>query len=774
MDKSSDLENLFRRLVEGTASEADRQTLRESHLSLVTGTRAVAITGDAKETVIVTGDLNVIFRGGDAAMLRQAILALYPTHLHQLPADLPDFTGRDLEVEELLHLFLDCSHQAAISAVGGMGGVGKTALAVHVAHKLVDYYLEAQIMVDLAGSSDAPLDPIAVMGRVINAFEPQARLPESRDQVAALYRSLLANRRVLLLLDNAANAAQVRDLLPPPPSAALVTSRRIIILPGLTSVNLDVLPAAKASDLLRTILRERRVSDQEITALAERCGRLPLALRVAGSFLATHLDWKVGEYLDALTNEQEQLRRLRHEDLEVEVVLGLSAAQLARENPDWASRWQMLTVFSGSFDRAAVAAVWQVTAEEARDTLSELLTRSLVFFDPDSGRYRLHDLMRLVARNAFAYGCSKPDVSSEIQRLVHAAGLHAFYYGRILGQAEDLYLQGGEALVRGLQMFEREWENIRAGQAWASANAKVHKEIARMCSWYPSAGGYLLFLRLPPRECLIWLESALAAARDLGDRSAEGAHLGNLGLVYNSLGEYRRAIDYQEQRLAVARELGDRQGEGAALGGLGSAYILLGDYHRAIDYQKQRLAIARELGDRRGEGNALGNLGVAYDNLRDYYRAIDYQEQRLVIVRELRDRHGEGQTLGNIGNSYDSLGEYRRALEYYEQSLTIARQIGDRQGEANALGNLGVVYRNLGEFQRVIEYQEQRLTMAAEIDDRLGEANARWNMSLALNDFGQRQQAVVQAQRALEIYEQIESPAVDLVRETLAAWHQES
>jgi hypothetical protein len=465
MDEATDLGQILQRLLAGTASEADRLTLQEAfaggRLSLATGARAVAVGGSVSDTMIVTGDGNILIKGCDAAAVRQTFLALYPARLRQLPADLPDFTGREAEVEKLLHLFRDGAGQAAISALEGMGGVGKTALAVHVAHELALHYPEAQIVVDLAGTSEAPLSPAAAMGRVITAFEPHARLPEAPDAVAGLYRDLLAGRRALLLLDNAASAAQVKDLVPPPPAAALITSRRAIILPGLTALNLDVLKEAEAGDLLRAILRARLASDQEITALAARCGRLPLALRAAGSFLVTHPDWGVGEYLQELTRERERLGRLKHEDLEVEAVLGLSAAGLAREDPEWAGLWQMLTVFPASFDRAGAAAVWEVAEREARDTLSELLTRSLVLYDLDTGRYRLHDLMRLVAKNAFGYGGAAADQAADAQRLSQAADRHLAYYRKILNKAGNLFLQGGEALGQFQQLFDQEYENIR-------------------------------------------------------------------------------------------------------------------------------------------------------------------------------------------------------------------------------------------------------------------------------------------------------------------------
>lgn len=774
MDEADHLDTLLQRLADGTASETDRQTLREhiaaGHLNLATGPRAVALGGSVTDAVIVTGDGNIVFRGGDATALRQAFRALYPTRLHQLPADLPDFTGRDAEEDKLLRMFQGGSGQAAISALVGMGGVGKTALAVHVAHKLARYFPEAQIVVDLAGTSDTPLTPPAAMGRVIHAFEPQARLPESPGEVEALYRSLLAGRRALLLLDNAANAAQVKDLLPSPPAAAIITSRRQITLPGLNSLGLGVLPPDAAGELLRAILGERQAADREIAALAERCGCLPLALRAAGSFLAAYPDWQVDEYLEELAKEKERLRRLQHEDFEVEAAMGLSAAQLVRENPEWAGRWQLLAVFPSSFDRAGAAAVWEEGEEEARDLLSELLHRSLLLYDKDTGRYRLHDLMSLVARNAYGYGGAAADAAMDARRLSLSEARHAIYYGKILRQANELCLQGGEALGQGLQLFDREWGNIQAGQGRAAIRAGENEAAARLCNAYPDVGSYLLSLRLPPRERIAWLQAALAASRRLQDREAEANHMGQLGISYCHMGEYRRAIAYTEKALVIFQEICDRKAEGNALGNLGLAYDCLGEYRLAIEYHQQALAVFREMSDRRGEGNALGGLGNAYFSLGEYPRAIGFHEQHLAIAHEIGDRLGEGQELGNLGNVYAYVGEYHRAIDFYKKALISAQEIRDRQGEGNILGNLGNVYFSLGEYRLAIKFFEQTMKIAREIGHRPGEGTAQWNLSLALNKLGARDKAIIHAQQALEIFEQIEHPDTDMVRRQLAAW----
>jgi tetratricopeptide (TPR) repeat protein len=735
------------------------------------------------------------------------------TALHQLPAPPRDFTGREEELAKLLEAVEQGG--VTISGLRGLGGVGKTALALVLAEQLTPCYPDAQFYLDLKGTSKEPLSSAEAMAHVVHAYHPEAR-PENEAELRALYCSVLHDQRALLLMDNAVGAAQVATLVPPASCLLLVTSRQHFTLPGLHALNLDALPLEDARDLLLAIAprlaqapplpelgeplppRFREASrGPEVRAadeIARLCGCLPLALRLAGSALAEREDLSVADYLRRLADAQERLAL-------IDASLSLSYDLLGTERQ---RLWRTLAVFPATFDRAAAAAVWGLEQDPAQDALSELVAYSLVEWDEAAARYRLHDLARLYA-------------DARLDEAERATGQrnHAMYYEAVARAADELYLQGGQALLllRGLGLFDCEWVNIQAGQEWAAAHAGDDEAVAQLCSAYPGAGLYCLDLRQHPRERIRWLEAALAAARWLKDRAAEGAHLGNLGLAYANLGETRRAIEYHEQALAIDREIGDRRGEGADLGSLGLAYADLGETRRAIEFYEQDLAIAREIGDRRGEGSVLnnlglaytalgetrraieyhehalavfseigdrrgegavlGNLGLAYADLGETRRAIEYHEQALAIAREISDRRGEGQTLGNLGSAYADLGETRRAIEYHEQALAITRELGDRQGEGAVLGNLGLAYADLGEARRAIEFCERQLVITRKIGDRRGEGNALFNMSLALDKLGERERAIALAEAALRIYEQIEDPNAAKVRRQLAQWRGE-
>jgi tetratricopeptide (TPR) repeat protein/Cdc6-like AAA superfamily ATPase len=628
---------------------------------------------------------------------------------HQLPPPPADFTGRITELRELRAAIEKGGIH--ISGLQGQGGVGKTALALKLADELTPYFPDAQIYLDLKGISEKPLTAAEAMTHVLRTFHPEAKLPEKEEDLHAQYLTVLHDKRALLLMDNAKDAAQVRPLIPPAGCTMLVTSRYHFTLPGLYARNLDTLPPSDAKALLLAIAP--RIGG-EAEAIAKLCGYLPPALRLAATAIAERLDLSPEDYRQKLADEKSRLLLLGGE-AGVEASIALSYNML---DAHMQRRWRMLAVFPDTFDVRAAAAVWEIEGDAAQETLSSLLQFSMLEWNDSTKRYRLHDLMRDFARERLT-----PAESDSASRG------HARHYGTVLAALDDLYLKGGGSLMRALLGFDLEWENIQAGQAWAEAHAPEDQKAAKLCSDYADYGTNLLSLRQHPRELVRWLETALAAARQLEDRAAESRHLGSLGLAYTDMGDYRRAIEYSEQRLA-ARDVYDRRGTSVSLGNLGNAYHSLGDYTRAIEYHSNALAIDREIGDRRGEEQDLVGLGNAYAAVGDYARAIDQHEKALAIGRGIGDRRGEGIVLGNLGNAYAASGQHLRAFEHYEEALTLAREIGDRRSEGSVL----------------------------------------LNMSLTLDKLGDRKKAVEHAEAALKIFEEIEDPRVPQVRKQLDIW----
>jgi tetratricopeptide (TPR) repeat protein len=759
----------------------------------ITVSGGVGIEANTVSTRDVAGRDKIVSAGGDVVEGDKIIYEAQPplaSALHQLPAPPRDFTGRAADLDAILN---DIEHGAVISGVRGMGGIGKTALALVIAERLKAQYPDAQFFIPLRGASSRPMEPLDAMQSVIRAYHPTAQLPDDATRIAALYRSVLDGKRAIVLLDDAKDTAQITPLLPPVSCLVLITTRQHFHVPGLHARDLETLPLDEARDLLIAIaprldsviphsreavechserseeslgrptvppLRPRDSSSQQhaprndttgvADEIARLCGCLPLALRAAASLIAATPDLNPAAYSAQLRDERTRLTKIGREgvEIDVEASLNLSYRQLS---PEAARVFRQLSVFPATFDAAAAEAVCE---DPDHAHLSHLVRLSLVQFNETTARYQLHDLARL-----FANALLTDDDRTAIQLR------HAEHYLSVLRQATNLYLQGNDGISQGLALFDREWPNIQAGHTWAVDNVGAGlapartlaqsdregrpytDEAARLCDDYPDAGLYVLNLRLHPREWIAWLEAALIAARYRKDRASEDAHLGNLGIAYKNLGETRQAIEFYEQQLVIVRDIGDRRGEGAALGNLGNAYANLGKTRQAIEFYEQALVIVREIGDRRAEGSIVGNLGSAYYLLGETRKAIEFYEQYLAIAREIGDRRGEGNALGNLGLAYADLGETRKAIEFYEQHLVIAREIGDRRGEGNALGNLGNAYADLGETRKAIEYHEQYRDIARDIGDRRGEGNALGNLGIAYDDLGE-------TCKAIEFYEQ--------------------
>lgn len=751
---------------------------------------AMAVGGDVSNSSLSTivlnfgHDANVELPDPILARLSEAVRLSLPPVRHNLPPVESTFTGRDREEKEILSV-LTGHRSAAISALKGIGGVGKTALAVKVGHRLTLQFPDAQLLFDLRGTSDAPSPPRTTMENVILRFYPGTQLPVDDKAVLEVYRDLLRRKRVFLIFDNARDRAQVEELLPPNPSAAIVTSREELFLSDAKRVRLDDLLLSDAMELVLKLLDgERSLKEDDLRRLAlDCCFCHPLSLRVAALFLKGHKGHSVSDYIASVEADRARLKLGRRSNDDVLAVIGQSVEQLRTEDRTLCANWRDLSVFPSGFDGAAAAAIWSIeNRSAASDRLSQLEERGLIEVVAED-RYRLHDLLREVAEQNWPK-----------TRARAAAQQHAFHFLFVLNQATILYEQGGPATTEGLTLFDRERTNIETGQRWASEHQRS-MAAAKLVVFYGSVGAGVLSLRLRPRERIRWYEAALRGALRLADLRKQGAALGNLGLAHADVGETDKAIEYHKKALAFSRKLGDRQAEaqdlgnlgiaisnlgrtreaityydqavliaceigdhfaqGSALNNLGFAYAHLGEPRRAIEYFHRALAICR--GNRRSEGRVLGNLGTAYADLDDVSKAIEYHEKALAISREMDDLQAQSMDLDDLGNLYARLGETRNAIELHDKGLAISRTVDDRQTEARHLRSFGALYTGVGETLKAINYYEKALDIFHLIGNRRDEGATRKDLGLALLD-RDRIAALRQLQAALAIYREIDDP----------------
>jgi tetratricopeptide (TPR) repeat protein len=673
-----------------------------------------------------------------------------------LPRDAPGFTGRDEELATLAGLADGTS--VVVTAIGGTAGVGKTALAVHAAHKLLAQFPDGQLYADLRGYT-AGQDP-AGPGEVLAVFlrclgVPAEDVPVEIEERSGLLRQLLASRRMLMVLDNARTEAQVRPLLPGAGgSLVLITSRSV--LPGLETdarISLDVLTEDRAAVMLAALTGVARSAAEpdavaQVTAL---CGRLPLALRIAGQLLASHPTWPVARLVQLLADEQYRLARLGAGDLQVRAAFEVSYRLLADEE---ARLFRRLGLHPGPDFTVAAAAALVGIEEAAAGPVLDRLTEAYLVTEATPGRFGMHDLLRLFARGTCQQADSQADRDAAETRLVgHYADLAEFVDScvdpRLRPAAEQEAEQARRPLPsmrEALAIFQDERRNLLAALGLA-AQRGWDEQVEQLSEDMADPLTVLHYLD----DLLIVMEAALAAARRTGDTAAEGSALGNLGLAYRKLRRFEEAITCYQQELAIYEETGDRYGEGAALNRLGAAYQQMRRFEKAATCSQQALAILRETGDRYGEGMTLNNLGEAYRELGRLEEAIDCYQQGMAICQETADRYGEGQALNNLGNAYHAIRRFEEAVTCYQQALAICRETGARHDESQTLINLGNAYQELGRLEEAITCYQESLVILRETGDRHGEGQALTNLGEAYRVMRRFKEAITCCQESLVI-----------------------
>ena len=645
--------------------------------------------------------------------------------LHQLPTKPAHFTGRDEELAKLENEIAS-AHPAGATISGvrtklhGAPGVGKTALATVLAHQLKEHYPDAQLYLNLRGAGAdihgkhstavKPVTPAEAMQSIIHAFHPEEKLPEEMDKLSVKYNGVLNEAgRVLLFLDNANDAAQVRPLLPPDNCLLLVTSRAQFSLPGLAVRNIDCLRPEMSQKLLRDV--SPRITGCENEA-AELCGHLPLALKVFGGVVNDKKLYAVPDLLKRLREGREKLEP-------VDAAFQISYDLLA---DDMRYRWVLLTVFPTSFNLPAAAAVWEAKEDSAREIMQALVNASLMEWNEANDRFRLHDLVRQFCDGKL----------TEVERTAAKLRYAQHYYG-ISKKASEFYVKGGKNLLSSLELFDRERTHIEMAFQFLKDAHTTGKDETERAKLLVALVGTIVNtgdLRFNSQKQIRWLEVQRDMARFTKERMQEANALGNLGIAYRRLDDPNKAITIYEECLKIHREINDREGEGKTLGNLGNAFFQIGEAAKAIKFLEEALTLKRETKDHHGMASSLGSLGNAYVRLGNVGMAIKLHIECFKLYRELGDPRGESYALGNLGNDYFALNKLREAIEFYIQALMINRLLQDENGEASTL----------------------------------------WAYALALLRMGDRAQAIIHAEEALKIYESIESSTFSQVRAALMNW----
>jgi tetratricopeptide (TPR) repeat protein len=663
-----------------------------------------------------------------------------------LPPRPPDYFVGRREILDELKAGLVTGGAQAITALQGMGGIGKTATAQQLALEVEADFPGGVFWADLPRHSGASSSVLAAWAKlcghdVASLVAPQARAQALRGMLGARRRD---KGRLLVVLDDVREgwlegAQTLKTALPPGVPLVLTTrDEELAHALGAEVRRLDALPMDDALALLSRLAGAEVVEAEplEARALAERVGRLPLALELAGKLAARYArkpGWRLATLRAQVEARAAEALKLRgHPGLAATFAISYEALT---EEQQRLFRW--LDVFApGPITVAAVAGVLGGEEEATEVILDNLVGLSLVEWGEVKGVYRLHPLLAEYARTLL-------EEAGE-QRVARRAYL-AYYLAYAKANAKRDPAAHDQ--------LEAELANLMAAAEWAAAVGEHQAVGGLRAALY--ADSEFLDMRGYYREAMSLLTWSVTASREIGDRQGEGAGLGNLGLTHYHLGQLKQANEYYQQALDITRDIGTRRNEGIWLGNLGNVYYSLGQMEKAIEYYNQALEIAQEIGDRENEGTWLGCLGLPHQDLGQVEKAIECYSQALEIAQEIGDRESEGDWLGNLGRGYIALGQAEKAIRYYHQALQIIRETGSRWNEGNQLSNLGGAYVALGQLEKAIEYHQQALDIARETGARRAEGVGLGNLGLAHYRLGQMKQAIEYYSQALEIAQEI-------------------
>jgi tetratricopeptide (TPR) repeat protein/transcriptional regulator with XRE-family HTH domain len=739
-----------------------------------------------------------------------------------LPLTVPDFTGREEEVAHIHELLAASDPDAVIlSAVSGKPGIGKTTLAVHVAHQLRSSgrFPDGQLYANLQGAQAHPLDPGEVLSRFLRALGMHgSSIPNDLEERVAAYRTLLADRQVLVVLDNAGGEAQIRPLLPGSPSCAvLVTSRtRLTGLEGARLVDLDILPSEAALELLGRVAGPARIAVEGAAAAAivGYCGHLPLAIRVAGARLVRP-GWSLARLAERLADEHRRLDELAAGDLEVRASIALSYRALPDQQQQ-AFRWLGL-LDAPDFPAWVVGALLDVPDRRAEALVEALVDAQLLEADGldqvGQARYRFHDLLRVYARERAAAEDPQAQRRTGLARamggwLALAEQADQFSGQRTLrvihGDAPRWHRQATTTAVATdpLGWFEAERAALLTvvqqardlgfdELAWDLAGCLARFLFTRnyLDDWRRTQEAGLAAARRAGNrrgqayalltlgelhtyqdrlnDALACLEESLALFVDLGDRHGEASTLENIGAVYRVLGRHELATECFERALTTFTEVDDRVGAAGVMVALAALYLDQG-HPGARACLEGALAIFTEIGDRHTEAQVLRKLAWHHEQHKELDQAASQLTQALTIMRDLHDRIGEALTLEQLGEVNLRLGRLSTARTLLDQALPVFSAYQDRYGQARALRARGELRHAEGQYRRAADDLEQSLTRWRELNRPQWEARTLADLGDVYASVGNRQAAEVAWREALAIFQALGAPDAEALGERLS------
>jgi DNA-binding SARP family transcriptional activator len=690
-----------------------------------------------------------------------------------LPPDLTSFAGRDTEIRAIVALAArqngSVKAGAVISAIDGMAGIGKTTLAVHVAHRLAPRYPDGQLFVDLHGFTDGidPTDPHDAIFRLLRQLGlPAESIPPDPEDRVALYRRRLAGTRTLILLDNVATEDQVRPLLPSVPGCfVLITSRRRLIeIDDLQPLPLDVLPSTDGVTLFHEIVGATRSAQEPGMAeeVVSLCDGLPLAIRIAGARLRARPTWSLAYLADRLRDSRYRLAELETGQRSVAAAVQVSYKVVTGEQQ---RLFRLLGLHVGShIDTYAAAALADIDLRDADRLLEALVDANLLQSD-GPGRYHLHDLVRHHAAHLAE--------QQEPEQYRRDATLRLFDYWLVAAAGANDVLSPHRPVeitfthrpphipeLRTLEQVQDWFEAQRPNLLLAIAYSGRHGMDTH--TWQLSfAIRNLLRTQGYVDDMLTTQQAALTASAGQGDSAFRAELLATIGLGQWYLGNSERTIDSFDRALRMFRAIGHQRGEARVLTTMGLVYWRLGRYQDALDCRTAADDLAAELDDQAVWLDAIHLLGLTYWRLGRYRDVLELHRHALAVADEIGSPRDEAELLNANGLATVRLGRYDTILVDQQRALAIHREHGNLAGQIHTRNIMGMALIRMGRPGEAQEHQKHALAISRQISDRWGEAHTLNIIGLATADLGDPVTALGTFEQALGIVRRTGDPALE-------------
>jgi DNA-binding SARP family transcriptional activator len=706
------------------------------------GRQADALAAYRRARNALAGQLG-IEPGTELRQLHERILAADPelgaasrmsamTRPAQLPADVADFTGRDVQVKQLSDLLAGgtASRQpgaVVVAALSGAPGTGKTALAIHVAHLLAAVFPDGLLHASLDGAT-SPVEP----GKVLASFlrdlgVPDSAIPADEAERAGRYRTLLSGRRMLVVLDDARDAGQVRPLLPGSATCAvIITSRRALTdLAGASPLSVSVLGEDEASALFTAIVGRERVSGEPEAAASvlAYCGGLPLAIRIAAARLASRPSWSIASFAGLLSDERRRLSELASGDVAVRASFAVSYRALPAGDMGAAGIFRMLGLANAtSISLPAVTALADGPQSQVGQALEMLIDAHLVE-TAGPGRYRLHDLLRIYAAELADKDGTPQQRRAAIRRMLDWYRQRAIAAIRGQMHSSTAYSPPGADPAFAFRSPQEalDWCEVERANLVAAVRRAAELGMPDIAAQIPAAL-WLFFQRRPYQDD--WRtthEIGLACARETGDAYTEGWLLNSLGKLHARAARFDDAHHCLAEALAIRRRLADAVGECRVLNTIGVTYLAQDRPEPALSQLRQALAIGSALHSDIDIAIVNTNLGDVSRRMRHFDEALASLERALALFRQIGDRYGEGITETSIGETLEAMDRPDEAITHYESALAAHDEAGpDDVERTDALRNLARAYGSLGQSAEA----RAAWRAALPILDRLGDPAA--------------------------------------------------